>query len=191
MARAGDIIENPLSGERIHFEATATETDGRFLSGRILLAPQGVGPPEHVHPVIEERFRVVSGHLAARVGGIERTVDPGEELVVPPGTPHTWNNPGKTPVEIEFRVSPALPLDRFLESVFALVHMGKTDRTGLPGPVRMAPILRRHRDVIHLARPPLAIQKIVMGILSLPARALRYPNEYEYPFDPATRRSSA
>jgi hypothetical protein len=48
--RAGDTIENPLSGEKIRFDVTDAESAGRYLSGRILLAPLGGGPPEHVHP---------------------------------------------------------------------------------------------------------------------------------------------
>lgn len=116
MARAGDTIENPLSGERIHFRVTGAETGGAYFSGRIVLAPLGAGPPEHVHPVIEERFRILSGVISARVGGSERTYGPGEEIVVPPGTAHRWWNATDEPVELEFHVSPALPLDRFLSA---------------------------------------------------------------------------
>lgn len=32
MARAGDMIENPLSGERITFHETGAETGGRYLT---------------------------------------------------------------------------------------------------------------------------------------------------------------
>lgn len=173
---------NPLSGERIHFDVTAAETDGAYLEGRIEFAPHGAGPPEHVHPVLEERFRVVSGTLSARVAGSERTYGPGEEIVVPPGTPHRWWNDTGKPVELEFRVSPALPLDRFLEDVFTLAHRGLTDQHGLPSPLRMSRIIRRYWDVLYLAWPPLFIQKIVMGILSVVAAMLGYPNEYPYPY---------
>ena len=180
MIHAGDTIENPSSGERITFDTTAAESDGRYLAGRIRLAPHGLGPPEHVHPVIEERFSVLSGRLTASVGGIEHDYGPGNAFIVPPGTAHRWWNRHPQPVEIEFRVSPALPLDRFLESVFALVQMGKADVRGLPGPLRMAPILREHWDVLYLAKPPLPVQKAVMAALSVPARILGYPASYEY-----------
>lgn len=182
MARAGDTIENPLSGELIIFEKTGAETNGEYLSGKIVLAPQGIGPPEHIHPIIEERFTVASGKLNALVDGKERTVAEGEELIVRPGTPHKWWNTTGEEVHIEYVVQPALPLDRFLESVFALVQAGKSDKNGLPSPLRMAPILRRHWDVLYLAKPPLAIQKLVMGILSVPARIMGYPGEYPYPY---------
>lgn len=182
MAQAGDTIENPPSGERITFDVTGEESGGEYLKARILLAPFGVGPPEHVHPVIEERFRIVSGRLSARVAGSRGTYGPGEELVVPPGTAHRWWNDTDETVEIEAVVRPALPLDRFLENVFALSHLGLTNRHGLPGPLRMSRILPRYRDVVHLARPPRIVQRIVMGILGVVARMLGYPEEYPYPY---------
>lgn len=132
MASAGDTIENPRSGERIEFHVTGAESDGKYFKGRILLAPNGVGPPEHVHAVIEERFHVVTGRLSPRVAGSQGTYGPGEEIVVPPGTPHRWWNDTAEAVELDFHISPALPLDRFLESVFALAHLGLTDPKGLP-----------------------------------------------------------
>jgi quercetin dioxygenase-like cupin family protein len=183
MARAGDTIENPLSGEQITFEETGAETGGQYLAGKILLAPKGIGPPEHVHPKIEEQFRVVSGTLSTRVAGRKRTYGPGEEFTVPPGTPHRWWNETPEPVVIAYRVSPALPLDRFLENVFAMVRMGYSDSRGLPGPLRMSRVLPRFWDVLHLASPPLPIQKATMAILGVVARILRYPSEYPYPYD--------
>lgn len=182
MAKAGDTIENPLSGERIIFEKTGTETDGEYLTARTELAPFGIGPPEHIHPIIEERFKVISGKLNALVDGKERIVAEGEELIVPPGTPHKWWNTTDEKVHIDYVVQPALPLDRFLESVFALVQAGKSDKKGLPSPLRMAPILRRHWDVLYLAKPPLPIQKLVMGILSVPAKLMGYRDQYPYPY---------
>ena len=182
MARAGDTIENPLSGERITFEKTGAETAGQYLAGKILLAAKGIGPPEHVHPKIEEQFRVVSGTLSARVAGREQTFGPGEQFTVPPGTPHRWWNETSEPVVIEFRVSPALPLDRFLENVFAMVQLGYSDSRGLPGPLRMSRALPRFWDVLYLASPPLPIQKATMAILGVVARILGYPSEYPYPY---------
>lgn len=183
MARAGDVIENPLSGERITFEQTGAETNGQYLAGKIYLTPGGVGPPEHIHPKITEEFRVSSGTLSARVAGQEQTFGPGQRFVVPPGTPHRWWNETDQEVVIEYRVSPALPLDRFLENVFALVQLGHSDANGLPGPLRLSRVLPRFWDVVYLARPPLPVQKATMLILGSVARVLRYPSEYPYRYD--------
>jgi len=187
MAKAGDVIENPLSGETISFEKMGTETNGEYFSGKILLAPKGIGPPEHIHPIIEERFKVVSGKLNALVNGKERTVSEGEELILSPGTPHRWWNTTDEEVQIEYVVSPALPLDRFLESVFALAKAGKANKKGLPSPLRMAPILQNYWNVLYLAKPPLFIQKIVMGVLAVLARLIGYRKEYPYPYERASQ----
>ena len=48
--------------------------------------------------------------------------------------------------------------------------------------------LRRHWDVVHLAKPPLVVQKIVMAALSVVAWLFRYPSEYAYPFAEVTSR---
>lgn len=58
-------------------------------------APEGAAPPEHVHPRQEERFETVSGVLRARVGGEERTLQAGEDLVVPRVLPTPGGSPGK------------------------------------------------------------------------------------------------
>jgi len=191
MARAGDTIENPLSGERITFEETGAETDGQYLAAKVHLAPKGVGPPEHVHPRIEEQFRVVSGTLSTRVAGRQQTYTPGQQFTVPPGTPHRWWNETSEEVVIETRVSPALPLDRFLENVFAMVQMGYSDARGLPGPLRMSRVLPRFWNVLYLASPPLPIQKATMGVFGVVARMLGYPSEYPYPYERPSHGRSA
>jgi quercetin dioxygenase-like cupin family protein len=132
MARAGDVIENPASGERILFEKTGTETDGEYLAGKIFLAAHGVDPPEHVHPKIEERFRIVSGTLSARADGREQQWRVGQELVVPPGIPHTWWNDTDEEVVIEFRVSPALPLRSVLGERLRPRSSGESGCQGAP-----------------------------------------------------------
>ena len=182
MARAGDVIENPRSGEKITFEQTGAETNGQFLAGKVYLAPHGAGPPEHIHPRMTERFTVLKGRLTATLAGSRRDFGPDEELVVSPGTPHRWWNETAEETILEYHVSPALPLDRFLENVFAMAHLGYTDTHGLAGPLRMSRILPQFWDVLHLARPPLPVQKALMFLFGLIARLLRYPTEYPYPY---------
>lgn len=61
MASAGDVIENPVTGQRIVFEATARETDGELLRLRASGEPQGFFAQEHLHPRQSERHEVISG----------------------------------------------------------------------------------------------------------------------------------
>ena len=89
MATAGEVVELP-GGERIVFVKTAAETGGELLEMEAHYTPGRRPPPEHYHPHQEERFTGITGKMAARVGGTERTLAPGDELVVAPGVNHTF-----------------------------------------------------------------------------------------------------
>ena len=84
MAKAGDIIENPVTGERITFLKTTQETSGELLRFEYVLPP-GFTIPEHFHPHQEERHEVLSGTLRGCVGGQERDYSEGERVVGPAG----------------------------------------------------------------------------------------------------------
>jgi mannose-6-phosphate isomerase-like protein (cupin superfamily) len=87
MAGRGDTIENPLTGERMTFLETASDTDGELLQMEYVAPPRSKGPTEHVHPRQEERYEVLSGALGLRVGGRELHLEEGQRAVGPPGIP--------------------------------------------------------------------------------------------------------
>ena len=64
MAKAGDVIENPVTGERITFLKTTRETNGELLRFEYVVPP-GFTIPEHVHPRQEERHEVSLARLGA------------------------------------------------------------------------------------------------------------------------------
>jgi quercetin dioxygenase-like cupin family protein len=70
MARQGDVVENPLTGERVTFLETVGDTGGDLLRFEYALPP-GWFVPAHIHPRQEERHEVLSGTLRGRVGGQE------------------------------------------------------------------------------------------------------------------------
>ena len=156
MARTGDTIEHPVTGERIEFLTTAQDTGGESLRMELLVEPRGFAAAEHVHPRQDERFEILSGTLRYRVVGVEREADAGDTLVIPKGVPHVWENGGDEDLRMILEFRPALRSEQFFESYFGLGQDGKTDpKTGLPNPIRMAVLLNEFRDEIHLARPPL------------------------------------
>ena len=61
-------------------------------------------------------------------------------------------------------VSPALQFESLIETMFGLARDGKTNRKGMPNPVRMAMIARAHREVIRVAGVPAWLQDL--GTLS-------------------------
>jgi hypothetical protein len=64
-----------------------------------------------------------------------------------------------------------------------LAQDGKVSpKTGLPNLVWMALILRHYRDFVHLARPPLFVQRAVFTPLAAVAKVLGYRLPYQYPY---------
>ena len=88
MIRAGDSIENPVTGERIVFRQTSRETNGAAVVIETYVQPNGFVAAAHVHPSQEERFEVLRGTVGFRVGREKLVAGPGKRLTVPAGTPH-------------------------------------------------------------------------------------------------------
>src|SRR3954454_16693147 len=118
MAKAGQTVVNAATGERVTFVRTAADTGGELLELELVWPLPGKRAPAHVHPEMEERYEVVSGTAAFRIGGEERTAAAGESVVVPPGRrPLAWN-PTQDPVRLRIEMRPALRRSQFVERAF-------------------------------------------------------------------------
>jgi quercetin dioxygenase-like cupin family protein len=159
MIRTGDSIHNPVTGERITFLATSADTDGEAVVIEVVVQPDGFVAAGHVHPSQSERFAVAAGTLGLKVGGRKLTLGPGEIAMVEPGTPHRFCNAGDEPVRFVCEVRPALQFESLLETMFALAADGKTNRKGMPNPLRLAVIANAHFDTVRLPFPPAWLQK--------------------------------
>jgi mannose-6-phosphate isomerase-like protein (cupin superfamily) len=69
-------------------------TEHRLGIGEITLAPHTQGPPQHRHARHDEGFYVVSGIACFTVGETTYDAPAGTLVMVPPGAPHTFANPG-------------------------------------------------------------------------------------------------
>ena len=96
MIRAGQTIENPVTGERIVFRKTSQETGGEAVVIETFVQPDGFVAAAHVHPSQEERFEVLAGTVGFKIGRSKREAGPGERITVPAGTPHKFWNAGDT-----------------------------------------------------------------------------------------------
>ena len=119
MARSGQTVENPATGERITFVQTAAETAGELLVMDDVWPRPGHRAAEHVHPGMEERWEVVAGRAAFRIGDEEVELGPGEVAVAPPGTPHLAWNPTDGEVRLRIEMRPALRWAEFVERLCA------------------------------------------------------------------------
>ena len=183
MARKGDIIEHPVTGERFTFLETARDTGGEYSRIETRVSPRGFVAAPHVHPRIEETFEIQAGTWAFVVDGEERRVGPGERAIIPAGTPHAWWNAGDEEGVTIVEFKPAPKVEEFFETFFGLAQDGKVSpKTGLPNLLWMAVILRHYRDFVHLAQPPLFVQRAVFTPLAAVARLLGYRMPYPYPY---------
>jgi quercetin dioxygenase-like cupin family protein len=178
MMQAGDVIENPVTRERIVFHQTSRETNGEAVVIETFVQPGGFVAAAHVHPKQKERFAVVSGRLGLKVGGEEIVADPGETVTIPAGTPHRFWNAGEDEVRFRCEVRPALKFEQLLETMFALAADGKTNKKGMPNPLRLAVIARTHFDVVRLPFPPAFVQRIGLALGAPLGRLLGYAPTY-------------
>jgi len=178
LIRTGDIIEDPVTGERITFLATSVDTDGEAVVFETFVQPDGFVAAAHVHPKQEERFEVLSGTLALKVAGEEIITGPGETLTVPAGTPHRFWNAGDVEVRFRCEVRPALQFEQLLETMFALAADGKTNRKGMPNLLRLAVIARAHFDVVRLPFPPAFVQRSGLALGAPLGRLFGYTPTY-------------
>ena len=179
MIRTGDTIQNPVTGERITFLATSADTDGEAVVIETVVEPDGFVAAAHVHPEQSERFAVKSGKLGLRAGRKKLTLGPGDVAVVEPGTPHRFRNAADEPVAFVCEIRPALQFESLLETMFALASDGKTNRKGMPNPLRLAVIAKAHFDTVRLPFPPAWMQKAGLVLGAPLGRLLGYGPTYE------------
>lgn len=83
-------------------------TGHRLGVGEITIPPGTAGPPQHRHAEHDEGFYVVSGTARFTVGDTSYDAAAGTLVMVPPGAPHTFANPGEEPVVLLNTFTPDL-----------------------------------------------------------------------------------
>lgn len=182
MAKSGDVLEHPVTQEKIVIRKAARDTNGELFQADIYVQPGGFVAAEHIHPLQDEYFEVISGMLRGRVAGKEFAASPGEKIVVHAGTPHVWWNSGDAELHVFADVRPAMRFEYFFETFFSLAQEGKVNpKTGLPNLLQLAVIMRAFRNELILARPPKVVQTLLFGMLAPIGRLLGYKEQYPYP----------
>ena len=107
----GDIV---LSGPtQMRILEDGSHTAHRLGLGEITIAPRTEGPPQHRHAQHDEGFYVLSGTVRFTVGATSHDVGAGTLVMVPPGAPHTFANPGDVPAVILNTFTPDLYVQYF------------------------------------------------------------------------------
>jgi quercetin dioxygenase-like cupin family protein len=147
--------------------------EGENIAVDILVAPGGDGPP-HFHPSQEERWTVHRGQVRFKIDGRAIVPEPGVEVIVAPGSRHSFKNIGKGDAKIRAEVRPALEIEAFLTEAAELARAGYYTRQGLitsvAGARRMADFLERYEGTAVMLWPPRFIQRALTALVRFPAR---------------------
>ena len=178
MIRAGDTLVNPVTGERLVWELTSRDTNGAYTLFDTYVEPDGAVAAAHVHPYQTEIFTVVEGRLGVKRGREKLELGPGEVAMIDPGTPHKFWNAGDETLRFRAEVRPALQFESLIETMFGLAVEGKTNKKGMPAPLRLAVIANHHFDTVRLPFPPAAMQKLGLVLGAPLGRLLGYGAVY-------------
>ena len=170
MAYAGQMVENPVTGERIVFRQTSADTNGELVAIDLALPPGGHVPGLHVHPLQEERFEVTAGKMKFRYGTKTIVAGPGETVVVPAGKIHNFANAGDEPSQCRVEIRPALKMEQLFETTVRLAQEGRTNSKGMPKPLDLALFVEEFKDEVRAPFPPAPVVKAVMAPLRALAR---------------------
>ena len=178
MSKAGDVFENPVTGERGVVRVGTEESGGELLVSDLYVRPGGAVAGEHINPVIHESFTVVRGRVGFRLDGREAVAGPGKWLHVPPGMVHDWWNAGDEEAHVVVEIRPGGRFEEAIRTSFGLAQDGKTNAKGMPNLLQAALFARAFEDVLYFTKPPRAVQKIFFAVLAPIARALGYRGSY-------------
>ena len=170
MVQPGDVIENPVTGERMTFIRTSAQTGGALAEMDLELSPSAFLAAEHIHLRQEEKFDVLEGRIRLRFEGEEHLRGPGESVVVPAGSAHSWApDGGGARVRVTF--TPGADIEAFFEEFFRAARAGRTNAKGLPSPFAVARLGLAHD--MYLAGPPVPLQRAAFRVLAGASRLLR------------------
>lgn len=178
MAKQNDTISNPRTGQRMIFLQTGKETQGQLLEIESFNPKSDMREPIHIHPRQVSSARVISGTLHFLVDGQEHIVGPGQEITIPAGTPHCFWNEDDIEAHSVQEFSPALHIDEFFESFFALAKDGKLSDKGMPPFLHLPLMGLKHRDDIRVVSPPWPVQLLTYYILAPISYLLGYRSSY-------------
>src|SRR5216683_4783998 len=166
----GQVIDNPITGERIVIRQSGADTDGRLLAFDLFLPPGGHVPATHAHPVQEERFTVVEGQLRFQIGRRSTLVEPGQTIVVKPGMAHWFGNVGPETALASVEIRPALRMQELLARSGAIGAGGSSPAKLVPRLPDLALVLLEFERELAVPRIPPAVLRVLLQPVAWLAR---------------------
>lgn len=173
------VIENPVTGERLTFLATAEETSGQLLKVKNELPAGSPGVPMHYHLAFTERFEVLDGRLNICIGSKKNHImlTAGQSAFAPLYTPHRFWNGSDEPVVFVGEIRPARKMEKSLRVAYGLARDGRTNKKEVPtNPFELALLYELSES--YIVGMPLFVQKGMFGALARVARWRGYDPEF-------------
>lgn len=180
MSKAGDVFENPVTGEHGYVRVGTEETNGALLVSDLRVNPGGAVLGPHIHPNADERFTVVNGKIGYMLGGQKGILQAGESADLPRSIAHDWWNAGDEEARVIVEIRPGARMELMIRTMFALAREGKTNNKGVPNLLQLAVTSQEFADVFQPLNPPRWIQRILFGILAPVARLFGYKGMYPH-----------
>jgi quercetin dioxygenase-like cupin family protein len=154
LAKPGDALENPITGERMVFRKTSRDTNGELMQSDFFMKPhsKGVATVEHVQPALEQRLEVISGVMSYTLGKSKekKIAKPGDKVIIPPKVPHSIWNDGDEELHVLDEYVPAFNMEKFFETAYGLAKDGVkcNKKTGVPNISQLMVMMQGYRREI-------------------------------------------
>lgn len=171
MAKAGDQLVHPISGDRLRY----LEVEGHTFRVEQVRMPGKFAIENHFHALQTESFEVIAGKARYTLNGQEGTLSAGEKVSFPPGTPHEnpWND-GEGELHIIQSMCPALDFATLHEQMILAAGKGFVKPNGKVKLLPTCVYLRYTKSKTYSATLPLWLQKVLIAILGPIGRRLGY-----------------
>jgi quercetin dioxygenase-like cupin family protein len=180
MSKAGDVFENPVTGEYGYVRVGTEETNGKLLVSDLRLHPGAAAIGPHIHPNADERFTAVKGKIGYLLGDQKKILQANESMEIPRGIVHDFWNAGDEEARVIVEIRPGARMELMMITMFSLAYEGKTNKKGVPDLLQMALIAKEFEDVLQVMNPPLWVQRVLFGILAPIARLVGYKAIYPH-----------
>jgi glyoxylate utilization-related uncharacterized protein len=130
-----------------------------------LFQPNSKEPIPHYHPEQEENFTVLEGEISVRLNRGIKILRQGDKLHIGKNQVHSMWNHSSGKARVNWKVTPALDTEYFLETGVGIANHKKTNEEGMPGILQVAALANKFSRVYRIAEPSYAIQKIIFTVL--------------------------
>lgn len=174
--KQGDVFYSKAEG----LKQTILKQEKGKVYCKIEIEPHADGPPLHIHTNFDEIFKGGDKPINIIVGTENKILNPGEEIVIPKGTPHKPYNESDSTVTLVMTDDAAFPQEFavYLTQVYGYFDESK-ENMNPPKVIFQMAMFQQHLDSYLGEGPPLSIQKIQNFIIVPLARLLGFKSYYK------------